>query len=381
MKKFLSFSLALLFLLSLPQFAFALPQPEKTTVKGISSSITASHNKKLSRVITVKPSTGGRTVRLQLYLSGKDKYKTIKTYHTEDAPSAKVKIVFPKKWRKKRTGKWRILVLKSDTAKPTIKNLTVTTKNIVVKKVTAKAVCVYCVEDKKVVYGVKINKRRKQASTTKVMTSILLLENAKLKDTTKISKNAADTLYSHPVMKAGDVYSNKDLLYTMLLPSSNGSAVAVAEEIGGSVSGFADMMNAKAKELGLKNTRFVNPHGLDEKSNYSTAFDLCRQMAYIYPESKSFRKAISTSSYTFTTKKYKYKYTVKTTDELKNYSSKHKGGKTGTTSLAGCCFTSVYVDGGKTYTVAVLGSADNESRFSDTKKLYSYIDKYANTSY
>ena len=383
MKKTVSVFLTLIFVLTSCQLAFAAEAPkfEETKITGISSTLSASRSKKLTRTVKITPAQGGRTVYLQLYRKKYKKYKTIKTYKTEDTPTAKVKISFPKKWRKRRTGKWRIVVLKTKTAARAVKNTTVTSKNIVNKKLTCKTACVYCVEDKVVVYGLKINERRKQASTTKIMTSTLLLESGKFGDNTTISQKAADTLYSHPVMKAGDIYTNKSLLYTMLLPSSNGSAVATAETVAGSESAFVKMMNGKADEIGLKNTHFKNPHGLDESGHYSSAYDLSLQMAYIYPKSKNFRKALLTKTYTFTTKKYNLKYTVDTTDTIREYKENHKGGKTGTTSGAGCCYVSVYTCGDKTYTVSVMGAPDDNARFSNAKKLYSYIDEYADTSY
>lgn len=385
MKKLFSVVLIILFSVTVVHPAYIIADAEapleETTVTGLSSQINAEYGKTLRRTLTITPADGGRTVRLQLYLSDKDKYETVKTYKTADAKSAKLTVVFPKNRRKKTTGKWRIVVLKSKTAKRRIRRVTVTTKNIIKKKLTCKAACVYCADTKKVVYGLKVNEKRKQASTTKIMTSILLLESGKLGDTTEISKKAAETPYSHPVMKQGDIYTNKSMLYTMLLPSSNGSAVAVAEMLGKTESGFADLMNDKAKEIGMKNTHYVNPHGLDESGHYSSAYDLALQMAYIYPKSKNFRKAISSKTYTFTTQKYNLKYTVETTDMLKDYSNKHKGGKTGTTSGAGCCNVSVYVHEGKTYTVSILGAPDDGERWNNVKKLYSYIDEYAATQY
>lgn len=357
------------------------PQLVSTTVTGVASAITVPSQKKLKRTIKVSPSNGGRTVRLQLYINSSKSYKTVKTYKTEDSKTAQLTILFPKKYRKKRTGKWRIVVLKTDKAKQAVKKVKITSKNIVTKKLTCKTACIYCADDKKVVYDLGMNKQRAQASTTKIMTSILLLESGKLGGTSTISKKSSKTPYSHPVMKEGDVCANKDLLYTLLLPSSNGAAVAVAENIGGSVSGFVGMMNEKAKDMGLKNTRFVTPHGLDEKGHYSSAYDICLELAYIYPKSPNFRKVIASSTHTFTTKKYKTKYTVETTDMLKGYSDKHMGGKTGTTTNAGNCFASVYVHEGKTYTVAMLGAPTDEERWSNTKTLYSYIDEYANTQY
>ncbi|MBE6816306.1 MAG: D-alanyl-D-alanine carboxypeptidase [Ruminococcaceae bacterium] len=354
---------------------------EKTEIKGISSSITEMYDKTVKRTLTITPSTGGRAVSLDLYNSKSEKWNTVAQYTAPDAKSAEVTVTFPKKYRKRRTGKWRIVVAASKTAEKAVKKITFTSMNIVTKKVTAKTSCIYCVEDKKTIYGKSIHKRVKPASTTKIMTATLLLESGKYNKTTKISKKAATTPYGGVKMKKGDLYTYKSLLYCMLLPSSNAAAVATAEGLGGSVKGFAEMMNEKAKTIGLKDTHYVTPHGLDTDTHYSSAYDVSRTMAYIYPRSPMFRKAISRGKFSFTTVKYKEKKKVVTTNEILGSSPKHKGGKTGTTSGAGACFCSVYVHEGKTYVVTVMHSSGKKTRFDDTKKLYQYIDEYAATRY
>ena len=140
-------------------------------------------------------------------------------------------------------------------------------------------------------------------------------------------------------------------------------------------------MNAKAKELGLENSHYVTPHGLDRKNHYSSALDVSLTMSYIYPRSAIFRKVIGTSKYSFKSKKYGEKKTVRTTDKLKGYSPKHKGGKTGYTSGAKYCFCGVYEHEGKTYVVTVLHASSSNKRWNDMKKLYDYIDKYAASEY
>jgi D-alanyl-D-alanine carboxypeptidase len=226
-----------------------------------------------------------------------------------------------------------------------------------------------------------MNAVRKQASTTKIMTAILLIESGKLNKKTKISKKVAETPYGNLNMKKGDVYRNSDLLKAMLVASSNESAAAVAVTVGGTQKKFVKKMNAKARKLGLKDTVFENPSGLDGKKNHSTAYDLVRMIAYA-SQYDEFMDAIGTSKYTFKTVKKKEKKTVKTTDtELKSYSKRHLGGKTGYTSKAGCCFASVYKYKGKHYAVAILGCKDDGSRWKDMKKLYKYIDSYSYKKY
>ncbi|MBQ3471006.1 MAG: D-alanyl-D-alanine carboxypeptidase, partial [Clostridia bacterium] len=324
---------------------------------------------------------GTRTVLLELYNSDSGTYNTVSEYVTADAHTASVKITFPKEKRRKTEGRCRITVSESETAKKAVKNVTVITKNIVTKELSSKAVCVYCIEDKKIIYEKSPCKRLKQASTTKLMTATLLLESKKkLSSKKKISKKAAKTPYSTPVMTAGEKYTNKALLYSMRLPSSHGAAVALAESVSGSTGKFVTKMNKKAGKLGMNDTHYANPHGLDAKGHYSSAYDLCLCISNIYPKSKTFRKVIKTQSVKV---KASGKKAVKiySKDMLLGNVKNHKGGKTGHTDEAGYCFCGVYKYGGKTYAVAILGSKSEKTRWSDMKKLYSYIDKYANTKY
>ena len=116
--------------------------------------------------------------------------------------------------------------------------------------------------------------QRPMASTTKMMTAIVVLENTALTDRVTISTNAAEAGESEIGLYAGESMTVDDLLYALLLQSANDGAVALAEHVGGSVASFVRMMNDKAADLGLENTRFANPHGLDAPGHYSSARDL-----------------------------------------------------------------------------------------------------------
>ncbi len=383
MKKALSFILTAVILLS----AFTVygeeieTPPSKTVISGVASELSAPAGKDLTINISIAPSNGGREVLLQLYNCDTKKYQTVQKLQTEDEDTAKLKVTIPKNKRKRRTGWWKIVVEKSDNAESAFVKFSVTSTNIVTKKLSSGSACIYCIEDKKLIYDKNCHKRRKQASTTKIMTATLLLESGKYNKSAKVSKKAAKTPYGYLNMKVGDRYTNKSLLYALMLPSSNSAAVSIAEGVSGSTTKFVNKMNARAKTLGLKDTHFVTPHGLDKKNHYSSAYDISLIMANIYPKSKVFRKVIASRSYSFKTQKLKLKKTVKTKDKLKDYSSRHKGGKTGYTSGAGYCFSGVYKYGGKTYVVTVLGAPNSNSRWNDMKSLYKYIDSYAATKY
>ncbi|MBQ3553516.1 MAG: D-alanyl-D-alanine carboxypeptidase [Clostridia bacterium] len=140
--------------------------------------------------------------------------------------------------------------------------------------VSAKYACVLDAQTGKILYEKNAYDRHSMASTTKIMTALVALERGNTEDIVTVSKNAAGTEGSSIYLKAGEKITLGDLLYGVMLASGNDAAIAVAEHIGGSVSGFADLMNQKAKEIGAKNTQFKNPNGLDEEGHYTTAYDL-----------------------------------------------------------------------------------------------------------
>lgn len=137
--------------------------------------------------------------------------------------------------------------------------------------------------------------KKAMASTTKIITCILALENGNQGDVVEASENAARQPKVHLGVQKGEKFYLKDLLYSLMLESHNDSAVMIAEQIGGTVEGFADMMNAKAKEIGCADTYFITPNGLDavdENGKHSTtAENLARIMSYCItksPKKKSF---------------------------------------------------------------------------------------------
>ena len=159
-----------------------------------------------------------------------------------------------------------------------------------------------------VLYGKNENNKVKMASTTKIMTATIVIENCDLNETVTVSKKAGGTGGSRLGIKAGDKISVNDLLYGLMLCSGNDTAVALAEHVGGSVDGFANMMNAKAKELGLNNSHFVTPHGLDKDEHYTTAYELALLTDYAL-RNETFAKIVATRNgyclYKWKSEKYK----------------------------------------------------------------------------
>ena len=193
-----------------------------------------------------------------------------------------------------------------------------------------------------VLFGKNEDEKRKMASTTKIATCIVVLEKANLKDIVEVSGKAAGTGGSRLGLKKGDKITVNDLLYGLMLCSGNDSAVALAEYVGGSVEGFAELMNKKAEELGLKNTHFVTPHGLDQEEHYTTAYELAILADYGLNIDK-FKEIVGTKSYTVTINGYSK--TLNNTNELLGNLNGVYGVKTGFTNGANrCLVTSIKRD-------------------------------------
>lgn len=214
------------------------------------------------------------------------------------------------------------------------------------------------------------NQRLKTASLTKLMTILIILEENKLDDVTTVSSNAASTQGSTMFLKAGEKITIRNLLYGALLPSANDAAVALAEYNAGSVSSFVEKMNSKAAELGLTNTHFSNPIGLDDNDNYSSAADLASLGAYLY-HNKFIKENAKTKEMEVSSVSGNYTHKLESTNKLLDSYLKINGLKTGTTSGAGLCFVAIAEnDTGHEIITVVLGSPD---RFEESKFLIDWI--------
>lgn len=364
-----------------PEATTAAPVQVQTVVTGLALTHNAKKSTAVTDSITVTPALG-RTVTLQLYHSDSKTYSDISQYTMTAADTATVKLSFPAAYRARTTGYWRIVIPSSDAAaayeSPSIK---VTTRNLSSKTLVSKSAAIYRVSDGQLIYGKKENTKRRQASTTKVMTALLAMESGKMNKNVKVSRKASLTPYRNMYMIPGDRYNMRQLLYATLCCSSNDGANVLAEAVGGSQSKFVKLMNSRAKTLGMTKTKFKNAHGLDARgAQYTTARDLGVLTAAAY-KNKDFRTAISKRSYTIKSKRYKRRTRVYTTDSILGYSSHFKGGKTGYTSKAGKCFTGIYTWKGETYVTVTLGSWLAAYTWSDQKKLHSYIRSCAESVY
>ena len=221
-----------------------------------------------------------------------------------------------------------------------------------------------------ILYGKKENERCKMASTTKIITATVVLEKANLSDVVEVSKKAAGTGGSRLGLKAIDKISVNDLLYGLMLCSGNDAAVALAEHVGGDLSGFANLMNEKAKELKLENTNFVTPHGLDEEQHYTTAYELAKITDYALGIPK-FAEIVRTKNYTVTINGNSKN--LNNTNELLGNLNGVYGVKTGFTNGANrCLVTSIKRDDLDVICV-VLGADTKKHRTKDSIKLIEFV--------
>lgn len=222
------------------------------------------------------------------------------------------------------------------------------------------------------IYGKDENKQTAMASTTKIMTSIIIVENCNLEDTVTITSKAAGTGGSRLGLHTDDKITVNDLLYGLMLRSGNDAAVALAIHTAGSVEEFAKLMNKKAEELGLNNTHFVTPHGLDNSEHYTTAYELAVITDYAL-KNEIIAKVVKTKSTTI--KINGNSIQINNTNELLGNVEGVYGVKTGFTNNAGRCLVTSVKRGDMDLIIVVLGADTRKDRASDTMKLIEYAYK------
>ena len=234
----------------------------------------------------------------------------------------------------------------------------------------------------RILYAKNAEEQRPMASTTKIMTLILALENANPDDIVMISDYAASMPDVQLHLRAGEHYRLGDLLYSMMLESHNDSAVAIAEHVAGTVPAFAVLMNAKARDIGCYDTYFITPNGLDAEDSggvhSTTAFDLARILRYCImqsPKREEFLKITRTGAYSFSDVEGVRTFTVGNKNAFLHMMEGVLTGKTGFTGNAGYCYVGALRQEERTFIVALLacGWPNNRSyKWSDTRKLMNY---------
>lgn len=257
----------------------------------------------------------------------------------------------------------------------------------------------------RVLFGKEEKNVMPMASTTKIMTCILTLENASLDDVVTVSAYAAKMPEVKLHMQQGEQYRLGDLLYSLMLESHNDSAVAIAEHVGGSIEGFAQMMNEKAQDIGCNDTYFITPNGLDaskdvvqpdgttvKKVHSTTALDLARILRYCIhksPKKEEFLKITRTASASFhnllvakdgNVSQGSRSFSVNNHNAFLHMMDGALTGKTGFTGNAGYCYTGALESNGRTFIIALLacGWPTNKTwKWKDARKLFQYgIDNY-----
>ena len=221
---------------------------------------------------------------------------------------------------------------------------------------SAKAAVVISGDTGEIIYSYNCNQRLSMASTTKIMTGLLLCERGNLDREIVITPQMVAVEGSSMGLRAGDIVTLRDLLYGLMLPSGNDAANSIAITLGGSIENFAFMMNEKAKKMGLTNTHFVTPSGLDADQHYTTAYELAIITKHAL-ENLEFAQAVATKSI------------VLTYGGTEHYLSNHNrllsavdgviGVKTGFTKKSGRCLVSAYKKDGKFVIVVTLNDPND----------------------
>jgi len=215
-------------------------------------------------------------------------------------------------------------------------------------------------------YEKNSHQSRQIASLTKLMTAVIILEENDLSDTVTVPKVANYQDGSQMFLRTDEKITVENLLYGLMINSANDSALTLAEYNAGTVEKFVEKMNKKAEELNLKETHFQNPIGLDDKNNYSSAYDMANLARYIY-QKDFIRKVAIIKEMEVKSTDGQITHKLKSTNDLLDSYLKIKGLKTGTTDKAGQCLVAIADnDTNNEIITVVLGSP---ARFSESKVL------------
>ena len=234
-------------------------------------------------------------------------------------------------------------------------------------RILSRSVVVMDASTGKILYAKNPHLKRLPASTTKLMTSIIAIENASPSERVTISRHASHVSPRKAGFREGDQVTVKQLLYAALLDSANDAAVALSEGIAGSETNFVSLMNAKAQSIGAENTRFINSNGLPGGGQYTTAHDLAKIMGYALGH-QTLKKIIGTRETDITTEEGN-SISLTNTNKLLWNDEDMIGGKTGYTRRAMHCFVCAAERENRTLIVAVLGSPSRNSLWRESETL------------
>jgi D-alanyl-D-alanine carboxypeptidase (penicillin-binding protein 5/6) len=235
-------------------------------------------------------------------------------------------------------------------------------------EITAKSAILIDGASGRVLYEQNAHERLPQASTTKITTALVALENAKLTDRIYIPYDFINPGESSIYLEPGEVHTLEDLMYSLLLKSANDAGDAIAIGVAGSVEKFLDLMNQKVRDLGLKNTHYANTHGLHHEDHYSSAYDLAMITREVIQHNE-FRKIITTKRHTLPWAGNEYQRVVYNGNKLLNNYEGADGVKTGYTRQAGSCLVGSATRNGMQLIAVVLNC---NNMYDEVAKLLDY---------
>lgn len=236
----------------------------------------------------------------------------------------------------------------------------------------AEAAALIDVSSGRILYEKHGDEQMRIASLTKIMTAIVAIEHGNLKDKVTVSRNAFGKEGSSLFLKLGEQMKLEDMLYGLMLRSGNDAATAIAEHVGGSEEGFVFLMNAKAEELGLSNTHFANPHGLDAEGHYSTANDMAKLTAYAL-HNPVFREIVKTENKKAPNPNEQWDYSWHNKNKMLRLYEGADGVKTGYTKKAFRCLVSSATRNGRQLAAVTLNDGDD---WNDHGRMLDYGFRY-----
>lgn len=237
--------------------------------------------------------------------------------------------------------------------------------NVSALDISAKYACVIDKMSGNILYEKNAHEKHSMASTTKIMTALVALENNSTDEIVTVSNNASGTEGSSIYLKPGEKIPLEDLLYGLMLASGNDAAIAIAEHVGKSVENFAKMMTDKAKSLGAQNTSFKNPNGLDEEGHFTTAYDLAL-ITKAAMKNEKFAEIVKTKTKQIANPTEDYGRVVTNHNKLLNLYEGCVGVKTGFTKKTGRCLVSAANRDGFEVIAVTLAAPDD---WNDHKKM------------
>ncbi|MCM1370862.1 MAG: D-alanyl-D-alanine carboxypeptidase [Clostridium sp.] len=246
--------------------------------------------------------------------------------------------------------------------------------NVFALETSATSAILMDLDNNRIIYSKDIHNIRSVASISKIMTALLAVESGKLNDNVTIGEEINSAYGSGIYIQVGENMRLIDLVYGLMLRSGNDAALAIAKYVGGSVDDFVVMMNDKAKEIGMKNTTFNNPSGLDQdKGNYSTAYDMALLTSYAM-KNEDYKKIVGTKNYKLKTDKNYYSWINK--NKLLHSYRYTTGGKTGYTEIARRTLVTTATQNGVNLVAVTLNDGND---FQDHKNMHEYgFNNYTN---